>query len=157
MLPHFQLWNHTDLILPKGIIVYSRVPTTVIHRSSFHRICPKPQSCPRLLPVDRRWNYWLESQTSVLRPTPKLLTLVPVDSSPKRLSFDRCWNYWLESQSSALRTAQKLLTHIQAVCPSTVTTTNDSRPRRLSSDCYRNQNFAICQHHPKLEYQLCPQ
>ena len=69
--------------------VNSRVPTTVRHGSSFHIICPKPQSRPRCLPVVRRRNYRLESQTSVLRPTLKLLTRVPVDSSPRRISFDR--------------------------------------------------------------------
>ena len=120
------------------IHVNSCVPTTARHRSSFHRICQKHQSRPRRLPVVRRWNYWIESQTPVLRPTLKLLTRVPVNSSPRRLSFDQHWNYWLESQSSVLLLMQKLLTHIPDVCPLTVVTTNDSRPRRLSFDCYIN-------------------
>ena len=37
--------------------VNSCVPTTVRHGSSFHRICPKPQSRPRRLSVVRRRNY----------------------------------------------------------------------------------------------------
>ena len=112
-----------------------------------------------LLCTEYAQNYWLEPQTSVRRPTLKLLTRVPVDSSPRRLSVDRCWNYWLESQStlvpdvcpstyaktiwlesqsSVFRPTQKLLTHIPAVCPLAVATTNDSCPRHLSSDSYRN-------------------
>ena len=118
--------------------VNSRVLITVIHGSSFHRICPKPQSRPRRLSVVLRWNYWLESLTSILRPTLKLLTRVPADSSPRRLSFDWRWNYWLESQLSVLQPTQKLLTHILVVYPLTVATTHDSHPRRLSSDHYRN-------------------
>ena len=88
------------------------------------------------------------SQTSVRRPTQKLLTQVPdfcpstnaetIESMHSCMSFDWRWKYWLESQSSVLLTTQKLLTHIPAICPLTVTTTNDSRPRRLSSDRYRN-------------------
>ena len=34
-----------------------RVPTTVRHGSYFQRICPKPQSRPRRLPVVRHINY----------------------------------------------------------------------------------------------------
>ena len=78
---------------------------------------------PRRLSVDRHWNYWLESQS----------TWVP-DVCPSTDTETIC----LESQSSVLWTTQKLLTHIPAVCPLTTTTTNDSLPRRLSSDRYIN-------------------
>ena len=123
------------LVLPLFILflivsVNSCVPTTVRHESSFHRICPKPQSRPRRLPVVRRWKYWLESQTSVLWPTLKILTRVQVDSSPKRLpsrlSFDRRRNYWLTSQPSMFRPSQPLITHVLDVCPPTVTETKMS-------------------------------
>ena len=87
------------------------------------------------------------------------LTRVPVDSSHTRRSVNGRWNYlspvlidlspgvypstvaetiWIESQSSVLRPTQKLLTHTPAVCPLTGATSNNSRSRRLSSNCYRN-------------------
>ena len=81
------------------ICVNSRVPTTVRHGSSFHRIFPKTQSHPRRLSIVWRRNYWLKSQTSVLWPTLKLLTRVPVvcpstdaeaiDSHHSHVSLDR--------------------------------------------------------------------
>ena len=119
-------------------VVNPRVPTNARHGSSFTEYEKKSQWCSTRLSVVWRRNYWLKSQTSVLRPTLKLLTRFPVDSSPRRLSFDRRWNFWLDSQSSVLRPTQKLLTHIPAICPPTVATTNNSRPRRLSYDRYRN-------------------
>ena len=54
------------------------------------------------------------------------------------MSFDPPKTIWLESQLSVIWPTQKLLTQIQAVYPSNVASTNDSRPRRLSSDRYRN-------------------
>ena len=112
-----------------------------------------------ILCTEYAWNYWLKSQTSVRWLMLRLLTWFPVDSSPRRLSVDQRWNYWLESQptrfpdvclltntetiwiesqSYVIWPTQKLLTHIPVVCPSTVTTTNESRPRHLSFDRYRN-------------------
>ena len=79
-------------------------------------------SSPRRLSVDRRWNYWLDSQSN------RVPDVCPL-TVPETI--------WLESQLYILRPTQKLLTHIPAVCTSTVATTNESRPRRLSSDRYR--------------------
>ena len=89
-----------------------RALTTVRHGSYFHRIWPNPQSHPRRPSVVRRRNYWLDSQTSVLQLTLKLLS---------RLSFDRHRNYWLTSQPSFLRPSQLLMTHVPDVCTPTVT------------------------------------
>ena len=72
-----------------GGCVNSRVPKTVRHRSSFHRLCPKlltrfPDVCPstNAETIDSSPSQ-LESQTSVRRSTLKLF-----GSIPSRLSFD---------------------------------------------------------------------
>ena len=44
-----ELYGYDDADLSDSI--NSPVPTTVRHISSFYRICPKPQSRPRRLPV----------------------------------------------------------------------------------------------------------
>ena len=72
------------------------------HTSEKRIFCLKPHSRPRRLSVILHRNYWLESQTSVLQLTLKLLARVPVvcpstdaetiDSHPSHLSFD-CRNY----------------------------------------------------------------
>ena len=78
---------------------------------------------PRRLSVDRRWNYWFMSQST------QVLDICPSTDAE---------SIWLESQLPVLRPTQKLLTHILSICPLTITTTNDSLPRHLSSDHYRN-------------------
>ena len=131
-----------------------RVPKTVRHGTSLQRIFPKMfiDSSPSQL----------ESQTSVRQVTVKLFgsssiqiesqrsvcwpTLKLFGSSPHWLESQASVRWpstvaetiWLESQSSVIWLTQKLLTHIPAVCPSTGATSNESRPRRLSSYCYRN-------------------
>ena len=75
--------------------VNSRVPKTVRHGTSLHRICPKrliDSSPSRLDPIDSS-PIWLESQMSVRRPTSKLFGSIPI---------------WLDSQASVRRPALKL-------------------------------------------------
>ena len=70
-------------------------------------------------------------QTSICRPTQKLLTQVPdvctstnaetIDSSPSCISFNWRRNYWLTSQQCVLRPSQLLMTHFPYVCTPTVT------------------------------------
>ena len=54
------------------------------------------------------------------------------------LLFTECAQIPVTSQTSVLRPSQKRLTHVPDVCPPPVAITNDSRPRRLSSDHHRN-------------------
>ena len=124
--------------------VNSLVPKTVIHRTSFHRICPKlliDSSPSRLESIDLSPS-WLESQTSVHRPTEKLFGSSPIrldssasvrrlslklfGSSPSRLSFDRRRKCWLTSQPSVPRPSQPLTTHVLDVCHQPVTETKMS-------------------------------
>ena len=122
-----------------------------------HNMTKTIDSSPKRLTVDRRWIYWLKSQSTWVLDVCPLTNAenIWLESQSTQVP-DVCLSnntetIWLESQSSVLRPTQKLLTHIPAICPSTVATTNDSRPRRLSSYRYRNWNVAICLHHPKLE------
>ena len=109
-------------------VVNSRVPKTVRHGTSLHRICLK-------LLVDSSPSR-LESQKSVCRPTLELLGLSPgrlksqasvrrpflkiFGSSTSHLSFDQHKKCWLTSQPSVLRQLQPLTTHVLDVCPLTV-------------------------------------
>ena len=97
-------------------------------------------SITRRLSVDRRWNYWLEYQSTQVPDVCPLTNAetIWVESQPTRIP-DICPStdaetIWLESQSSVLQPTQKLLTHIPAVCPSTNTETIESHPSRLSFD-----------------------
>ena len=154
----YAFWNviaaEVCLLIDYGVIqitvicVNSRVPTTVRHGYSLHRICLKlltqvPDVCPLtdaetidLIPSR------LESQTSVCRLTQKLfgsipsrldsrtsvrwLTLKLFDSSPSHLTFDRHRNCWLTSKPTVLRPSQPLTTHVLDVCSPTVTETKMS-------------------------------
>ena len=140
---------HSSWILP---IFNSRVPKTVRHRTSLHRICLK-------LSIDSSPSQ-LESQTSICWPMVKLFGLSPIwlesqasvrqlllklsgsspsrlesqasvrrpslklfGSSPSRLSFNQRRNCWLTSQMSVPWPSQPLTTHILDVFPPTVTET----------------------------------
>ena len=126
----------------------SRVPKTVRHGTSLHRICPKlltwvPDVCPstNTETIDSSPSQ-LESQTSVRQPTLKLFGSSPSQfesrtsfrrpklklfgSSPIRLSFDWRRNCWLTSQTSVLRPLQPLMTQVLDVCLTTNTETKMS-------------------------------
>ena len=146
-----QSWNEEGFIS----FVNSRVPTTMGHRSSLHRIRPKlfiDLSPSRLesQPSVRQPTLKLfgsspsqpESQTYVCRPSLKLFGSSPIrlesqasvrkqtlklfGSSPSCLSFDWRRNCQLTSHPSVLQPSQILFTHVLDVCPLTVTETKMS-------------------------------
>ena len=129
-----------------------RVPKTVRHGTSLHRICPK-------LSIDSSPSQ-LESQTSVRRPTEKLFGSSPIrlesqasvcwptlklfssspsrldspasvhlpslklfGSSPSRLSFDQHRNFWIAYHPYVILLSQPLTTHVLDVCRPPVTET----------------------------------
>ena len=145
-------WNADH---PKDEFVNSRVPKTVRHGTSLHRICPKllidlsPSQLESQTSVHRpRVKLFgsspirLESQTSVRRLTLKLFgsspsqlessasvrwpSLILFGSSHRRLSFDQRRNCWLTSQPSVPRQSQPLTTHVLDVCHPPVTETKMS-------------------------------
>ena len=120
----------------------SRVPKTVRHITSLHRICPKlliesstsrleyqTSLCRPTVELFGSSPIQLEPQTSVRWPTLKQFSLSPsrleyqasvrwmsmklFGSSTSYLSFDRRRNCWLISQPSVLWPAQPLTTHIR--------------------------------------------
>ena len=115
--------------------VNSRVPKTVRHGTSLHRICPKLlidsspsrlesiDSSPRRLSVDRRQKY---------------LARVLFDLSPRRLSVDRRWNdsaqVLVDSSPQRLSVDRRgnYLARVPGVCHSTDVETVDSNPNCLS-------------------------
>ena len=135
--------------------VNSRVPKTVRHGTSLHRICPKlsiDSSTSRLesqtsvrQPAAKLFGsspIQLESQASFRRPTLKLFGSSPsrlestasvrwpslklFGSSPSRLYFDRHKNCWLTSHPSFPRPSQPLTTYVLDVCHPPVTETKMS-------------------------------
>ena len=112
-------------------IVNSRVPKTVRHRTSLHRICPKLliDSSPRQLESIDSSPSRLKSQTSVRRPTAKLFgsSLIQIESqaSVRRptLKLFGSSPSQLESSASVRRPSLKLF---------------GSSPRRLSFGLRRN-------------------
>ena len=129
------------------------VPKTVRHGNSLHIICPKLlidsspcqieyQTSVRMSTDDK--TIWLKSYfTWVPNVCPstdaKLFWLESyLTRVPGVCPLTITETIWLQSQLSVLWPTQKLLTHIPTVCPLNVAISNDSHPRRLSSDCYRN-------------------
>ena len=148
----FSMLRENNYHYNKGLVVSSRVPKTVRHINSLHRICPKIliDSSPSRLksqmsvrqPTVKLFGsspFWLESQTSVHRPTLKLFGSSPsrlisqasvhqpslklFGSITSRLSFNQHINCWLTSQPSVCQPPQPLTTHVLDVYPPTITET----------------------------------
>ena len=80
-------------------------------------------SSPRRLSVDQRWNYSAQ---------------VLVDSSPQRPSVDRRWDYLARVLVICTSTDVETVDSHPSRLSLDLATTNNSRPRRLSSSRYRN-------------------
>ena len=117
-----------------------RVPKTVRHGTSLHRICPKlliDLSPSRLESIDSSPSR-LKSQTSARRPIAKLFGSIHIQLESQ---VSVCWptlkligssHRWLESSASVCRLLLKLFSRVQGACPLTDVEPVDSHPDRLS-------------------------
>ena len=109
-----QLWD-TDIIFTEYAQNPSHVPDVCLLSDAEIIV-----SSPRRVSFDRRWNYWLESQSTRVPDVCPSTDAETIELIPSLLSFERCRNHWLTSQPSVLQLSQPLMIHVLDVCPPTV-------------------------------------